>query len=57
MVTMMLINKFAIILMLIYFMGDPTGQYLNWLGDVKVYLVAVALSIVSLPWVASIFDS
>jgi hypothetical protein len=57
MVTMMLINKFAITLMVIYFIGDPTGLYLNWLGDVKVYLIAAAVSIVSLPWVASIFDS
>ena len=57
MVNMMLINKIAITLMVIYCIGDPTGQYLNWLGDVKVYLVAAAISIVSLPWVVSIFDS
>ena len=53
----MLINKIAVTLMVIYFIGDPTGQYLNWLGDVKVYLVAVTVSIVSLPWVVSMFDS
>ena len=54
---MMLLNKLAITLMVIYFLGDPTGQYLNWLGDVKVYLVATAISIVSLPWVVSVFDN
>jgi hypothetical protein len=49
-------NKIIIALMAIYFLGDPHLQYLAWLGDVKIYVVAAALSLVSMPWIASQLD-
>jgi hypothetical protein len=49
-------NKIIIVLMAIYFLGDPNLQYLAWLGDMKIYVVAAALSLVSMPWIASQLD-
>jgi hypothetical protein len=49
-------NKIIIALMAIYFLGDPQLQYLSWLGDLKIYAVAAALSLVSMPWIASQLD-
>jgi hypothetical protein len=49
-------NKVIIALMAIYFLGDPDLQHLAWLGDMKVYVVAAALSLVSMPWIASQLD-
>jgi hypothetical protein len=49
-------NKIIIALMAIYFLGDPQLQYLAWLGDLKVYLVAAAIALVSMPWIASQLD-
>jgi hypothetical protein len=49
-------NKTIIGLMAIYFLGDPDLQYLSWLGDLKIYAVAAALSLVSMPWIASQLD-
>jgi hypothetical protein len=49
-------NKIIIALMAIYFLGDPHLHYLSWLGDLKIYAVAAALSLVSMPWIASQLD-
>ena len=49
-------NKTIIGLMAIYFLGDPDLQYLSWLGDLKLYVVAAALALVSMPWIASQID-
>jgi hypothetical protein len=49
-------DKIIIILMAIYFLGDPPLQYLVWLGDLKLYVVAAALALVSMPWIASQLD-
>ena len=49
-------NKIIIALMAIYFLGDPDLQYLSWLGDLKAYVVAAALALVSMPWIASQLD-
>jgi len=49
-------NKIIIALMAIYFIGDPHLQYLSWLGDLKIYVVAAALSLVSMPWIALQLD-
>jgi hypothetical protein len=49
-------NKIIIALMAIYFVGDPQLQYLSWLGDLKLYAVAAALALVSMPWIASQLD-
>jgi hypothetical protein len=51
-----IMNKIIIALMAIYFLGDPDLQYLNWLGDLKLYVVAAALSLVSMPWIAEQLD-
>ncbi len=49
-------NKMIITLMVIYFLGDPSLQYLAWLGALKIYVVAAAITLVSMPWVASHLD-
>jgi hypothetical protein len=49
-------NKVIIALMAIYFLGDPDLQYLAWLGDLKIYVAAAAITLVSMPWVASQFN-
>lgn len=46
-------NKINIALMAIYFLGDPDMQYLSWRGDLKIYVVAATLSLVSMPWITS----
>jgi hypothetical protein len=51
-----IMNKIIIGLMAIYFIGDPNLQYLAWLGDLKIYIVAAALALVSMPWIASQLD-
>jgi hypothetical protein len=51
-----MMNKVIIALMVIYFLGDPGLQYLSWLGDLKLYIVAAAISLVSMPWIASQLD-
>jgi hypothetical protein len=50
------VNKIIITLMAIYFVGDPHLHYLSWLGDLKFYVVAAALALVSMPWIASQLD-
>jgi hypothetical protein len=50
-------NKIIISLMAIYFLGDPDLQYLAWLGDMKLHIVAAAVALVSMPWITSQFDS
>jgi hypothetical protein len=49
-------NKIIITLMAIYFLGDPDLQYLAWLGELKLYIVAAAIALVSMPWIASQLD-
>jgi hypothetical protein len=49
-------NKVIIALMAIYFIGDPGLQYLSWLGELKIYTVAAAIALVSMPWIASQLD-
>jgi hypothetical protein len=51
-----IMNKIIITLMAIYFVGDPHLHYLSWLGDLKLYVVAAALALVSMPWIASQID-
>ena len=49
-------NKIIIALMAIYFLCDPDLQYLAWPGYLKIYVAAAALSLVSMPWIASQLD-
>jgi len=49
-------NKIMIAMMAIYFMVDPDLLYLLWLDDLKLYLVATAIALVSMPWIASQLD-
>jgi hypothetical protein len=51
-----IMNKVIVALMAIYFIGDPGLQYLAWLGELKVYIVAGAIALVSMPWIASQLD-
>jgi hypothetical protein len=51
-----MVHKLIVALMAIYFLGDPNLHYLAWLGDLKVYFVAAALALVSMPWIASQLD-
>jgi hypothetical protein len=43
----------GLIVVAICFMGDPGLQYTAWLGDLKPDLVAAAISLLSMPWIAS----
>ena len=49
-------NKAIVALLALYFLGDPDLQYLAWLGDLKVFLVAAAIALVSMPWITSQLD-
>ena len=49
-------HKFMIVLMMIFFLGDPSLQTLAWLGDMKLYIVAAAIAMASIPFVVSQFD-
>mgnify|MGYP001549323780 FL=1 len=49
-------HKLFIGLMAIFLLGDPGLQTLAWLGDMKVYLVAAAVALVSMPFVVSQLD-
>jgi hypothetical protein len=49
-------NKPMIALMAIYFLGDPNLQYLAWLGDLKVYCIAAAVALMSVPWITPQLD-
>ena len=49
-------HKIFIGLMVIFFLGDPGLQTLAWLGDMKIYMVAAAIALVSIPFVTSQLD-
>jgi len=49
-------HKLIIGLMVIFFLGDPGLQTLTWLGEMKVYMVAAAIALVSIPFVTSQLD-
>jgi len=40
----------------ITFLGDPHLLYLAWMCDMKLYLVAAAVALVSMPWITSQLD-
>jgi len=50
-------HKIFIGLMVIFFLGDPSLQTLAWLGEMKLYIVAAAIAMVSMPFVISQLDS
>ena len=49
-------HKLMIGLMVIFFLGDPSLQTLAWLGEMKLYIVAAAVAMVSIPFVISQLD-
>ena len=49
-------HKLIIGLMVIFFLGDPGLQTLSWLGEMKLYIVAAAIAMVSIPFVVSQID-
>jgi len=56
MVTEIDMHKVFIGLMVIFFLGDPSLQTLAWLGEMKTYIVAAAIALVSIPFVVSQLD-
>jgi len=56
MVTEIGMHKLIIGLMVIFFLGVPSLQTLAWLSEMKVYMVSVAIALVSLPFVVSQLD-
>ena len=56
MVTEIDMHKLIIGLMMILFLGDPSLQTLAWLGEMKLYIVAAAIAMVSIPFVISQLD-
>jgi hypothetical protein len=55
-VTKINMHKLMIGLMVVFFLGDPSLQTLTWLGDMKLYIVAAAIAMVSIPFVVSQLD-
>jgi hypothetical protein len=49
-------NKLLFGLMVVFFLGDPSLQTLAWLGEMKIYLVAAAIALVTMPLVISQLD-
>ena len=49
-------HKLIIGQMVIYCLGDLGLQTLAWLGDMKTYIVAAAIALVSIPFVVSQLD-
>jgi hypothetical protein len=49
-------NKVIVALMSIYLLCGPGLQYLAWLGNLKLYVAATAITLVSIPWIASQLD-
>jgi hypothetical protein len=49
-------HKVFIGLMVIFFLGDPSMETLAWLGEMKIYMVAAAIALVSIPFVISQLD-
>ena len=56
MVTETDMHKVFIGLMVIFFLGDPSMETLVWLGEMKIYMVAAAIALVSIPFVVSQLD-
>ena len=56
MVTEKDMHKLIIGLMVIFFLGDPSLQTLTWLGEMKIYMVAAAIALVSIPFVTTKLD-
>ena len=56
MVTETDMHKVFIGLMVIFFLGDPSLQTLAWLGEMKLYIVAAAIAMVSIPFVITQLD-
>ena len=46
-------HKLIIGLMVIFFLGAPGLQTLAWPGEMKLYIVAAAIALVSIPFVIS----
>ncbi len=40
----------------IFFLGDPGMETLAWLGEMRIYMVAAAIALVSIPFVVSQLD-
>jgi hypothetical protein len=50
------INELIIGLIVIIFLGDHSFQTLAWLGEIKTYMDAAAIALVSIPLVVSEID-
>lgn len=49
-------NRILIALMVIFFLGDPGMETIAWLGDMKNYVVAAAIALISMPSIVSQLD-
>jgi hypothetical protein len=49
-------HKLIIGLMVIFLLGDPSLQTLAWLGEMKTYIVAASIALVTIPFVVSQLD-
>lgn len=49
-------NKIFIALMIVFFIGDPGMETLDWLGDMKNYIIAAAVALCSVPFIVSQLD-
>jgi len=49
-------NRLILALMVIFFLGDPGMETISWLGEMKNYVIAAVLALVSMPFVVSQLD-
>jgi len=49
-------NKIFIALMVIFLLGDPGMDTIAWLGDMKNYVIAAAITLLSMPFIVSQLD-
>jgi hypothetical protein len=49
--------RLFVILMALYFLGEPGMTFLSDAGVLKEVMVAVVLALIAMPWVATQFDN
>lgn len=57
MCTEIVMHRLFILLVVVYYVGDPGLTMLSQFSEVREYLVAFILAIIAVPWVVAHFDN
>lgn len=57
MCTEIVMHRLFILLVAVYYVGDPGLTMLSQFSEVREYLVAFILAIIAVPWVVAHFDN